>query len=159
MSFDDIEPWDNKYDSQEESDSSGSPVDDIEGDPTFTYKGQVTPQNRNTRHITRIADFRLSPTNPGTSREVVDPVRTQDKANMTSHTNGKVGEEGEEAPPANEYETVAEKLTYALETMTDSFKALCDQSKQNNKSFINDLPFFGIMKEADSKKNIIPLNE
>ena len=53
----------------------------------------------------------------------------------------------------------AAQITAALDSMSASFKEICDQTKQNNKAFIQDLPFFGIPKEADSKNNIIPLNE
>ena len=63
MSFDDIEPWEETNDSQGESDESESPEDDLEGDPSYSYRGQVTPRDRNTRHVTRLANIRLSPTN------------------------------------------------------------------------------------------------
>ena len=60
------------------------------------------------------------------------------------------------AKGANSFE---DKLTYALETMTYSFKELSALSKQNNKACINDLPFFEIIKEPGNNKNIIPLTE
>ena len=43
--------------------------------------------------------------------------------------------------------------------MSSAFKLLTDQGKQNNKTFINDLPYFGIIKDPSSNKNIIPLTD
>ena len=49
-----------EVDSQGESDSQGeredsdSPVDDLKEDPTYKYRGQVVPNERKTRHTTKL---------------------------------------------------------------------------------------------------------
>ena len=51
------------------------------------------------------------------------------------------------------------QLQAALLAMTNSFNTMTDQAKQNNKTFLNDLPFFGIVKEPGEKRNIVPMTE
>ena len=51
------------------------------------------------------------------------------------------------------------QLQAALMAMSQSFNAMTDQAKQNNKTFLNDLPFFGVVKEPGERRNIVPLTE
>ena len=54
---------------------------------------------------------------------------------------------------------VAIQIENVLKEMNESFRAVATQGKQNNKSFIQDIPYFGEPQDYDRKKNIIPLTE
>ena len=146
--YDDLEPWDVSDHSRSDSeDSHNSPVDDIINDPTVEHNVEVESTTRTTRQSGNRVDPIVDPAEAGTSRETQESESTVSNAIM----NG----DGQQDPNL----VAAGQIKSALDTMSESFKTLCDQTKQNNKSFIQDLPFFGILKESDSRKNIIPLNE
>ena len=49
--------WDSDIDDEEECYSQGdseSPVDDLVGDPTYTYKGEIVPKERKSRQTTKL---------------------------------------------------------------------------------------------------------
>ena len=125
MSFDDLEPWEETTYSQGESDESESPEDDLEGDPSYTYRGQVTIRDRNTRNVTRLANIRLSPTNPGTSRETIESQGTMAPPVEEDQTEGSASG----GSRAVEHEALAEKLTLTIGSMSNAFKVLTDQGK------------------------------
>ena len=55
--------------------------------------------------------------------------------------------------------TMDEETKTLFKTLGTSLKSIVDATKQNRNEFIQELPFFGIPKESDPRKNIIPLNE
>ena len=51
------------------------------------------------------------------------------------------------------------EMRAAFKTMSDSFKEVGQQAKHNSTSFLGDIPYYGVPKDSDKTKNIIPLNE
>ena len=88
MSYDDLELWEETTYRQGESDERESPEDDLEGDPSYTHRGQVTPRDRNTRPTTRLENIRLSPTNPGTDSKAVEQQVTMPPPLMMAQQEG-----------------------------------------------------------------------
>ena len=152
---------DNIYsEDNEDSEDIESPEDDAVKDPT--YKGRVeaaaAPTERSTRSTASLSNIRLSPTSLGTYSEPLIHTATvglQDK--MTSDADKKRLEDMEAQVKQTKQLTTG--LTKAIESMSTSFETLSAQGKQNNKTFINDLPLFGIIKEPGNNRNIVPLSE
>ena len=47
----------------------------------------------------------------------------------------------------------------AFKDMSDSFKQIGLAAKQNSTNFLGDIPYYGVSKDSDKSKSIIPLNE
>ena len=51
-----------------------------------------------------------------------------------------------------------EVFKQAFKDMSDAFKEVGKSAKQNSTNFLGDIPYYGVSKDSDTRKNIIPLN-
>ena len=51
------------------------------------------------------------------------------------------------------------EIKKAFKDMSDSFKQIGLSARQNSTNFLGDIPYYGVSKDSDKSKNIIPLNE
>ena len=124
-----------KPDSEEEEDyssgGSGSPVDDLAKDPSYKGSGTAEPTTRKTRHTTSLPP--VYPNGKGKKATMVNTPPNEGSGESGGLLGPQGGPSGQGGPPGQ---------LAALMAMKDSFYAMTDQAKQNNKTFLNDLPFF-----------------
>ena len=149
------------------TDSPDSPVDDVSGDPSFVC--DETLIDNLTDRTTRATRRRQTRSEEEISSEEEGEV-SQSPATNTTNT------EVTQSPSTSSTSTAETQSTYtipvititadmneeaiaAFKMMSDSFKEIGIAAKQNSTNFLGDIPFYGVSKDFDNKKNIIPLNE
>ena len=149
------------------TDSPDSPVDDVSGDPSFV--SDETLIDNLTDRTTRATHRRQTGSEEEISSEEEGEV-SQSPATNTTNT------EVTQSPSTSSTFTAVTQSTYtipvitittdmneeaiaAFKMMSDSFKEIGIAAKQNSTNFLGDIPFYGVSKDFDNKKNIIPLNE
>ena len=116
-----------------------SVIDDLTKDPTVTHKIKSNPSTpKATRAVKKsLVAAKADPTAVG--QNIV-------KGGATS--------KGGATPIKMDEETVE-----VLRKLGENIESMTVQNKQNNNAFVGELPYFGIPKDADNKKSIIPINE
>ena len=149
------------------SDSIDSPVDDVQGDPSFVCDELLI--DNITDRTTRATRRRQTRSEEEFSSEEEGGV-TQSPATFTTNTevtqlpstssnNTTVTQSNLIIPVITISADMNEEAIAAFKMMSDSFKEIGIAAKHNSTSFLGDIPFYGVSKDFDTKKNIIPLNE
>ena len=148
------------------SDSIDSPVDDVQGDPSFvcdellidniTDRTTRATRRRQTRSEEEFSSeeeggVTQSPATFTTNTEVTQLPSTSSNTTTVTQSNFII-------PVITITADMNEEAIAAFKMMSDSFKEIGIAAKQNSTNFLGDIPFYGVSKDFDSKKNIIPLN-
>ena len=162
------------------TDSPDSPVDDVSGDPSFvcdetlidnlTDRTTRATRRRQTRSEEEISseeevEVTQSPsTNTTTTGAIQSPSTNTTttgatQSPSTSSTTTAVTQSSYTIPVITITTEMNEEAIGAFKLMSDSFKEIGIAAKQNSTNFLGDIPFYGVSKDFDKNKNIIPLNE